>query len=118
MNPVRLVPPECLSNFFQIKSLKHRLARVHRVLVELHPGNSNLISSPEQIDIKKLGKHGVIGTDTYAVTQKQPYFDYPYFMMGLFDEFSREPSPLKDYLAVVFECKRVKVIEHVITVSL
>ena len=40
------------------------------VLEEVHPGNIHLIPFPNEIDIKKMGKHAVVVTDTCAAAQK------------------------------------------------
>ena len=53
----------------QIDSLKHRLTRVQTVLQELHPTESDLVPSPDEINVKKLGD-AVITTDTCAAAQK------------------------------------------------
>ncbi len=54
----------------KIEFLKHRLIRLHKVLNNKYPGNSQCLPSPAQINIQKLGHGGVITTNTCNQAQK------------------------------------------------
>jgi hypothetical protein len=54
----------------QLVLLRDRLERLRKCIAEKHPDKVDLVSSPDSIDIDKLGGGGVVMTDTCNTAQK------------------------------------------------
>jgi hypothetical protein len=61
-----------MTNHFsaKINSFKKRLERLKQILLQDYPELLESIPSPDGIDIKKLGQHGLIMTDSCNAAQK------------------------------------------------
>ena len=61
-----------MTNHFsaKISSLKNRLERLKQIVLHDYPELLDSIPSPDGIDIKKLGQHGLIMTDSCNAAQK------------------------------------------------
>ena len=55
---------------YQINSLKVKLTRLREIMHEIAPEKVHLIPSPDEIDTTKLGKSGLVITDTCSTAQK------------------------------------------------
>ena len=56
-------------NAFKVDSLKHWLKRLREVVEQDYPEGSSTIPSEGGIDMKKLGKHGVVTSDACNAAQ-------------------------------------------------